>query len=140
MPAHNHNNLAGTPGASDTAVAGTMSSDNAHSHNYQDAYFAEAGGPGTGLTVRGTSASTDNDNRFFYRRTDGSFTQDPTDPNIQLSTSSVAAHTHTIASNGGNACHNNMQPTLFYGNMFIYGGITLGDIYPYDTRPAPVLI
>ncbi len=29
-------------------------------------------------------------------------------------------HSHTIKSNGGDQYHNNMQPTLFYGNTFIY--------------------
>lgn len=31
-------------------------------------------------------------------------------------------HTHNIASNGGDQPHNNMQPTLFLGNLFIYCG------------------
>jgi microcystin-dependent protein len=31
-------------------------------------------------------------------------------------------HTHTIGTTGGGAAHNNMQPTLFVGNMFIYSG------------------
>lgn len=31
-------------------------------------------------------------------------------------------HTHTMGNTGGNVPHNNMQPTLFAGYMFIYGG------------------
>jgi len=139
MPAHNHDNAAGSPGVNTTA-AGTTSSENAHSHNYQDTFFAEAGGPSTGPLVRGTSANTDNDNHFFYRKTDGFFTQDPNDVNTQIATSSAAAHNHAIASNGGDQCHNNMQPTLFYGNMFIYSGIPMKGTFPFTTGVSPVLI
>lgn len=31
-------------------------------------------------------------------------------------------HNHSIGSTGGGSNHNNMQPTLFVGNMFIYSG------------------
>jgi microcystin-dependent protein len=31
-------------------------------------------------------------------------------------------HSHQIASNGGNQRHNNIQPTIWIGNLFIYGG------------------
>lgn len=39
------------------------------------------------------------------------------------------SHTFTTNSTGGGGAHNNMQPTLFVGNMFIYSGVpTYGDI------------
>lgn len=31
-------------------------------------------------------------------------------------------HTHSISSQGGSLPHNNMQPTIFIGNVFIYSG------------------
>jgi microcystin-dependent protein len=31
-------------------------------------------------------------------------------------------HSHTVTSQGGNQVHNNMQPTLFISNVFIYAG------------------
>jgi microcystin-dependent protein len=40
-------------------------------------------------------------------------------------------HTHTIANTGGGAAHNNMQPTLFIGNMFIYSGKAMAGTYTY---------
>lgn len=40
-------------------------------------------------------------------------------------------HTHTITSQGGDVAHNNMQPTLFMGNMFIYSGKVNYGNYPY---------
>jgi|LauGreDrversion4_2_1035121.scaffolds.fasta_scaffold293761_1 microcystin-dependent protein len=32
-------------------------------------------------------------------------------------------HTHSLNAAGGDVAHNNIQPTLFMGNMFIYSGI-----------------
>jgi microcystin-dependent protein len=49
-------------------------------------------------------------------------------------------HSHTIHSNGGDQYHNNVQPTLFYGNTFIYCGIPTMGYYPFTTGRAPVLI
>jgi microcystin-dependent protein len=48
---------------------------------------------------------------------------------------SNGSHTHTFTtSNTGNSnAHNNMQPTLFYGNMFIYCGLPQAGSYPYTT-------
>ena len=41
-------------------------------------------------------------------------------------------HRHQIASNGGSQPHNNMQPTLFLGNLFIYGGRVNYNIPGFD--------
>ena len=49
-------------------------------------------------------------------------------------------HSHTIKSNGGDGFHNNIQPTLFYGNTFVYSGIPTMGSYPYTTGKNPVLI
>jgi microcystin-dependent protein len=40
-------------------------------------------------------------------------------------------HTHTIANTGGGEAHNNMQPTIFMGNMFIYSGKPFSGTYTY---------
>lgn len=41
-----------------------------------------------------------------------------------FTTNTTGAHTHTFTtnSNGGSQAHNNMQPTLYIGNMFIFAG------------------
>lgn len=109
---------------------GTTSNDGGHIHTYTDAYFAENAGGGGG--VFGTNADTDNDNDFRYRTAAGGSTTNPAD--AQLSTSSNTGHTHQfttsnagdhfhqIFNTGGSQPHNNMQPTVFIGNMFIYSG------------------
>jgi len=46
-------------------------------------------------------------------------------------------HYHQINSNGGDQYHNNMQPTLFYGNAFVYCGIPTNPGFPPSQNPAP---
>lgn len=49
-------------------------------------------------------------------------------------------HKHKIASNGGDQYHNNIQPTLFYGNSYIYCGIPNYGQYNFAIGRNPVLI
>jgi microcystin-dependent protein len=49
-------------------------------------------------------------------------------------------HTHTVASQGGGLPHNNIQPTLFIGNTFIYSGYPTFGAWPFTTGLNPVLI
>jgi len=80
----------------------------AHQHTYQDAYFAENTGGGSN-NVFGTGASSDTDNSFRYRLSNGSYSNSPGD----LLTSSQ----------GSGTAFSVMQPTLFIGNTFIYAGV-----------------
>jgi len=45
-------------------------------------------------------------------------------------------HTHTITAQGGGLPHNNMQPTLFVGNLFIYSGVPTFGTWPITTLNA----
>jgi microcystin-dependent protein len=106
MPSHTH--------------SGTTDAGGAHSHTYNDAYFAEAGGNQiNGNSVFGTSGDTDTDNQFRWRTANGSWSNTPQD----INTSTAAAHTHTFTTGttGSGQAFNVMQPTLFVGNTFIFG-------------------
>ena len=73
----------------------TTSSD-AHTHNYQDAYFAENFSGGTGGNARyGTSANTDTDNNFYWRTSSNTHSTSPS--NIATSSDS---HSHTVTPTG----------------------------------------
>jgi microcystin-dependent protein len=50
----------------------------AHTHTYNDAYFAENNGSGGNF---GTNGSTDNDNNFYYRTASGGWSTTPADLN-----------------------------------------------------------
>ncbi len=51
-------------------------------------------------------------------------------------TNAVGAHAHAVGSTGGSQPHNNMQPTYFIGNMFIYSGDPPAGTWPYTIPPG----
>jgi microcystin-dependent protein len=133
MPAHDHDSATGSPGANTTAV-GTTSAAGGHTHTITDpghnhSYINNINNQDVNtLTTQATAAS----NADLPATTGTSVT------NITIN--AVGNHTHTIASNGNDQYHNNIQPTLFYGNTFIYCGIPVIGNYPFNTGIAPVLI
>jgi microcystin-dependent protein len=114
MPAHNHNFSGGSPGAN-TDVSGNTSvngnhihtiTDIGHSHNITTANAGSSEptrvGQGGDTTTEGPAATISN--------TTG------------ITIDASGNHSHQIASNGGDQRHNNIQPTIWIGNLFIYGG------------------
>ncbi len=105
LPAHTH--------------SGTTSTVANHTHNYNDAYFAENVGGGSNY---GTSAGTDTDNAFIWRTAGGGWSTSPSD----IPTSAAGSHNHTFTTDNGTGSGTSfsiMQPTLFMGYTFIYGGV-----------------
>jgi len=97
LPAHNH-----------TASSDTQGS---HTHNYQDAYFAEFSGHKPNGGIYGTGANSDNDNGFYFRKADGTWANTPQD----IPTSSADSHSHNITVNdstGGGNSFSVVQPYL----------------------------
>jgi microcystin-dependent protein len=86
-------------------------------------------------TTTGTADDTGSHTHTFTTSSNGLHTH-----NIQ----SNGLHTHFIQSNGdhrhqmfktgGSNLHNNMQPTLFFGNMFIYCGKVNNGSFPYTVN------
>jgi microcystin-dependent protein len=133
MPAHNHNKATASPG-SNTVADGTTSVQADHTHGVTDpghshSYFNQPNtvNPAVSLT---TTDVADNVN---VNQTTGSST-------TGVTINPAGTHSHTISSNGGDQYHNNMQPTLFYGNTFIYSGIPTMGAWPYQTGLNPILI
>lgn len=86
IPSHTH---------SFTGSSATTSTD-AHTHTYQDAYFAENFSGGTGGNARfGTSAGTDSDNSFYWRTSSNTHSTSPS--NINTGSTS---HSHTVTATG----------------------------------------
>jgi microcystin-dependent protein len=115
MPAHKHGSADVT---GNTNGDGLTASAGAHQHTY-------LGVSGQGVLGGNTDTAADEANR-------------PTE-----TTSSAGAHQHTIGSTGGDAVHNNMQPTIFIGNMFVFGGKvrpSATNYYPYATGLFPPVL
>lgn len=120
MPAHNHGVAGGGQGPtnnSTTAVSTLITlTDPGHFHAYnapnpQQPALGTPGNVGVGTVSANTTT------KFT-----GITLNDPT-------------HAHTLNPAGSNYNHNNVQPTLFMGNMFIYSGLvnypTFLTGYPY---------
>ena len=108
------------------ALTKTTSSNGSHTHTHN----ANAGSPGYGLIYRdGNNTASAGD------ATAG-------EPNlfatpVALSIDTAGAHTHTVSFGGGES-HQNMQPTIFVGNMFIYSGRPNLGTYPYTFKSYKV--
>lgn len=114
MPSHNHDN--NSPAVGNTTLAGNTSTNGDHTHGITDpghshSYFNQPNtvNPATSLT---TTDVADNVN---VNQVTGSST-------TGITVNTAGNHYHQIASNGGDQYHNNIQPTLFFGNTFIYCG------------------
>lgn len=125
----------------------------AHNHDISGGYLNVSGGidpSGNGNTSEVTTGITVNsagDHQHYYDRSTASnnginiggsaFVATGTSPAL---TDSSGAHIHTImdpghrhqiASVGGSQAHNNIQPTIFLGNLFIFSGrVTHNASYP----------
>jgi microcystin-dependent protein len=122
MPAHTHGSNAAT-GNNDGS--GNTSSDGLHNHTVND--------PGHDHSYttyvnadRGYVAAGENDGVLG-----GTQTLSTTTSFTGISTVSSGTHYHTISTTGGGAPHNNIQPTLFLGNLFIYSGKESFGAYPF---------
>lgn len=110
MPSHNHgtnasdsnvgNNLTGTAGLHTHTI-----NDPGHTHTY------------LGVQSQGVASGLDNAAENSPRPTETTSSN-----TTGITINSNGNHQHSIATQGGDDPHNNMQPTLFIGNMFIYSG------------------
>lgn len=112
LPAHNHgtdasgnvvgNNLTGAAGGHTHTI-----NDPGHTHSYVNQPNEHQ--------VAVSLTTTDTADNVNVNQTTGSSA-------TGITINAVANHQHSIATQGNNVPHNNMQPTLFIGNMFMYSG------------------
>lgn len=105
MPSHTH--------------TGTTSENGDHFHTGTTDYAGNAGSQGVAAASGGNQVGEDANTHAH-----------------NFTTSTTGAHTHiyTTDATGGGEAHNNMQPTLYIGNMFIFAGIRE---YPVDPIVLP---
>lgn len=126
MPSHNH----GT-NASDSVVGNNLTGlAGGHTHTIDDpghthSYFNQ---PNT-VNPAVSATTVDVADNVNVNQTTGSAT-------TGITIDAVANHQHSIATQGGDDPHNNMQPTLFIGNMFIYCGklFTTGSAWRFENN------
>lgn len=117
MPSHNHgvnNTIPQTAANNETSVVNITINDPQHSHSY--------------TTVGNTPTYTASPGNMS-----GNGTGATTDPSATGVTLNNGVHSHTLNPAGGDEYHNNVQPTLFIGNMFIYTGLPRYGASVYQT-------
>jgi microcystin-dependent protein len=107
MPAHNHGVAGGGQGPLNNSTSRVSTSitftDPGHAHSYNAPNPIQLAATTGGAVDVGTVGATTGTGYT------GITLNDPT-------------HAHTLNPAGSNYNHNNVQPTLFMGNMFIYSG------------------
>ena len=117
MPAHNHNYQTSSIGVSSFQY-GSTSINGEHFHTITD--------PGHTHTYLNQTSNTDVSGVNFESENvplSGNTLETTLSSITNISINPNGDHQHLIASNGGSLHHNNMQPTIFYGNTFVYCGI-----------------
>jgi len=134
MPGHNHGVAAGGQSTinNSTSMVSTgisvlnsttqiTASQAAHSHSAPNT--ALTGGTAGFVPGTGAGTGTTNTAQPAITVTNPAHTHDITDP----------THSHVMNPAGGDLAHNNVQPTIGMGNMFIYSGkVNIGS-FPYTT-------
>lgn len=143
MPAHNHgtdasNNVVGNglTGLSGEHTHGIT--DPGHIHNISDPTHAHQYATYVN-NDRGYIAGTDNDNVLGGNQVINT-SSNATGITINSNTTGITInsngnHQHTIKTQGGSQPHNNMQPTIFLGNLFVYAGRLFKDATTSNTYP-----
>lgn len=124
IPSHNHSWSGDVSGGAD----GITDTSGAHIHSINDpghnhSYFNEA----NDQTITNLGGETAAD-QVDVSQTTGSST-------TGITINSNGAHAHHIHSAGEDRPHNNIQPTIFVGNMFIYSGKPRQGTYPLSIAP-----
>lgn len=118
MPSHTHTGVTASNG--DHFHTGVTASNGAHFHT---GTTDGAGGVGSqGLAAAGGGNQVQEDaglhTHTFTTSTEGQHAH-----TITTTTNGIHAHTFTTDPTGGGQAHNNMQPTLYIGNLFIFAGL-----------------
>jgi microcystin-dependent protein len=129
LPSHNHgvDNVVQSSFNNSTAVSYTNMSLNDPEHRHTGTtdgagYAASNHQVAVSATTTGTADDTGSHTHTFT-----------TNNNSTGMTLTDPGHTHSINPVGSDLYHNNVQPTLFMGNMFIYTGLPRYGAWPYQT-------
>jgi microcystin-dependent protein len=130
LPAHNHGTQTATAQPVGNLELTGISGEHTHTSNATGNLDQYPSGTGFGLAYSNgqNTASTGLDGTAR-------------EPNLfaavaPLTINPAGNHSHQLASIGGNQPHNNMQPTLFVGNTFIYNGIPTYPGFPPNPASA----
>jgi microcystin-dependent protein len=129
MPLHTHTGVTATNG--DHFHTGETSLNGSHFHTGTTDGAGGAGSQGLAAASGGNQVGEDagTHHHTFTTNAEGQHAH-------TLTTSTIGEHAHTFTTNstGNSQAHNNMQPTLYIGNMFIFAGTR-----DYAVDPIPLM-
>jgi microcystin-dependent protein len=128
MPSHTHTGVTASNG--DHFHTGVTASNGSHFHTGTTDGAGGLGSQGIAAAGGGNQVGEDagTHTHTFTTNTEGQHAH-----TITTTTNGIHAHTFTTDSTGGGQAHNNMQPTLYIGNLFIFAGT-----HEYAVDPIPV--
>jgi microcystin-dependent protein len=129
IPSHTHTGVTASNG--DHFHTGVTASNGDHFHTGTTDGAGGVGSQGIAAAGGGNQVGEDAGTHEHTFTTSNAGTHAHT---ITTSTNGVHAHTFTTNSTGGSQAHNNMQPTVYIGNMFIFAGTR-----DYAVDPVPVI-
>jgi microcystin-dependent protein len=117
IPSHTHTGVTASNG--EHFHTGVTASNGSHFHTGTTDNAGGQGSQGIAAASGGNQVGEDagTHSHTFTTNTEGQHAH-------TFSTSNAGIHTHTYTtdSTGGSQAHNNVQPTLYIGNLFIFGG------------------
>lgn len=123
MPSHTHTGT--TQAGGDHNHGGFTDTAGSHTHthnaNGNTKGLAVVDGDNTTTTTDGTDPPPQNE--INLAKTDALTINAAGDHQHTITSSGTHTHTFTTDATGGGAAHNNMQPTLFAGSIFIFAGL-----------------
>jgi microcystin-dependent protein len=118
MPIHNHSGLTDLSGTGISIVT-----NGGHQHTVSE--IPDGTQDIAALSTSATTTAAEEVRKTNQTDIQGAHTHAITDPQ----------HRHGIQNDGGDVPHNNIQPTIFVGNMFIYSGKPRQGTYPLSIAP-----
>ncbi len=115
MPSHNHSGLVDVSGLH---THGVTDAGHSHTSNAIGGSIGLITSDGSNTAGAGLDSTAGEPNLYTSPQ---ALTIDTNTTGISID--SAGSHQHVIPSQGGDQPHNNIQPTLFVGNMFIYTGV-----------------
>jgi microcystin-dependent protein len=138
IPSHNHGVAAGLQNAANNStsvvstgisvnVSTTRITDSGHSHSYDR---SDNSNSNNGVAVAGSAGVTTD--LSYATNSTGSGNANIVDPGHSHPITDPG-HSHVLKPAGGDLAHNNIQPTLPVGNLFIYSGKVNYGSFPYTS-------
>jgi len=130
MPIHNHDitDVSGTTTTIQDNEFGITDASGGHTHTITQTPHTHS------ELIPVGDLGIENDHPDVFGNNNASNSAETAGANADITIDPVVDHSHRIRRAGGDQYHNNIQPTIAMGNMFIYSGLPRAGKYPYTAN------